>query len=355
MSASNPTVAPDTLLNFCSSCLEKAGLPAGNARVTGENLVFANLRGIDSHGVIRLKIYTDRIRAGGFNSKAQPTVVSEDASVALLDGQHGLGQVSGLRAMSLAIDKAKKSGMAFCSVRNTNHFGAAAFYAIKAVDQELIGLAATNAGPTMAPTGGREARLGNNPVAIAIPTGKHPPLILDLATGSAAWGKIFVAQQEGKKIPKTWALDKNGIPTDDPNAAADKGLIQPFGGYKGYGLSLLIDILTGLLSGGGFSTHVKTLYQKLETPSDVAHSFAALRVESFMPLPEFRNRVDEMIDLMHSCPPASDGDRIYVPGEIEHETQVRRKAEGIPLNSQLSDELDRLADDLKVPKLTKKS
>lgn len=351
MTTPRPTVPADTLLHFCSECLQKTGLSSHDAQITAENLLFANLRGVDSHGVIRLKIYTDRIRAGGFNSKAQPAVVSEDSAVALLDGQHGLGQVAGSKAMSLAIDKAKNAGTAFCSVRNTNHFGAAAFYAMKAVDHGLIGLAATNAGPTMAPTGGRQARLGNNPVAIAIPAGKHPPLVLDLATGSAAWGKIFVAQQEGKKIPKTWALDKNGIPTDDPNAAADHGMIQPFGGYKGYGLSLLIDILTGLLSGGGFSTHVKTLYQKLESPSDVAHSFAALRVESFMPLTEFKVRVDEIIDLMHACPPASDGGRIYVPGEIEHETHTRRNADGIPMNSQLAEELDLLADELGVPRL----
>src|SRR5204863_935331 len=175
-----------------------------------------------------------------------------------------------------------------------NHFGASAFYALQAIEHDMIGFACTNAGPTMAPTGGREGRLGNNAMAIAVPAGEFPPLVLDMATGAVAWGKIFVAQQEKRKIPATWALDRHGVPTDDPDAAAHQGLIQPFGGYKGYGLSLFLDILTGVLSGGGFSTHVKTLYQKIESPSQVAHTCAAIRVSAFMSLAEFRERMDEM-------------------------------------------------------------
>src|SRR4030095_11881091 len=173
-------------------------------------------------------------------------------------------------------------------------------------------------GQTMAPIAGREARLGNNAMALAVPAGKFPSIVLDMATGAVAWGKIFVAQQEKRKIPATWALDRHGVPTDDPGAAAHQGLIQPFGGYKGYGLSLLIDILTGVLSGGGFSTHVKTLYKQIEGASQVAHTCRAVGVGAFMPLAAFRRRMDEIIHLMHSCPPAPGTERIYVPGEIEH-------------------------------------
>jgi LDH2 family malate/lactate/ureidoglycolate dehydrogenase len=250
--------------------------------------------------------------------------------------------------MKLAIEKAAKTGIAVVSVKNSNHFGASAFYAMQAVEQGMIGFAATNAGPTMAPTGGREGRLGNNAAAIAVPAGNFPPLVLDMATGAVAWGKIFVAQQEKRKIPTTWALDKNGVPTDDPNAAAHQGLIQPFGGYKGYGLSLLIDILTGVLSGGGFSTHVRTLYKEIETPSQVAHMCAALRVEAFMPLSEFQQRMDAIIELMRSCPKAPGVERIFVPGEIEYETEKRRHAEGIPINPDLQAELTTLAAELGV-------
>jgi len=336
------------LLAFCSACFAKLGLSSQSARLTAQNLIFANLRGVDSHGLIRMKIYADRLRAGGFNPKIRPKVVADQDSSALIDARHGVGQAAASAAMKLAIRKAKKTGMAVVSVKNSNHFGASAFYAMQAVEHGMIGFAATNAGPTMAPTGGREGRLGNNAMAIAVPAGKSPPVVLDMATGAVAWGKIFVAQQEERKIPTTWALDKNGVPTDDPNAAAHQGLIQPFGGYKGYGLSLLIDILTGVLSGGGFSTHVRTLYKQIEAPSQVAHTCAALQIESFLGLKEFQQRMEAIIQLMHSCPSAPGVERIFVPGEIEHETEQRRRAEGIPLNPELRDELRTLGAELRV-------
>jgi LDH2 family malate/lactate/ureidoglycolate dehydrogenase len=336
------------LVAFCIACFEKLGLSPQNARLTAENLIFANLRGVDSHGVIRMKIYAERLRAGGFKPGARPKVVSEHESSALIDARHGVGQVAASAAMELAIAKAEKTGAAVVSVRNSNHFGASAFYAMQALEHGMIGFASTNAGPTMAPTGGREGRLGNNALAVAVPAGKFPPIVLDMATGAVAWGKIFVAQQEKRKIPATWALDRNGAPTDDPNAAAHQGLIQPFGGYKGYGLSLLIDILTGVLSGGGFSTHVRTLYQQIESPSHIAHTCAALRIDAFMPLAEFRQRMDEIIQLMHSCPAAPGVERIFVPGEIERETEHRRRAGGIPLNAGLQEELKTLGAELRV-------
>jgi len=345
------TVNPDALMRFCATCFEKLGLPAADAQITAENLVIASLRGVDSHGVIRLKVYAERLRAGGFKATARPTVICESDSTALLDAGQGTGQVAGVAAMDLAITKAQKSGSGWVCVRNSNHFGAAAFYALRAVGKGMIGFATTNAGPTMAPAGGREARLGNNAFAVAIPAGDRPPVVLDMATGAAAWGKIFVAQQEKKKIPATWALDKNGMPTEDPDAAAQGGFIQPLGGYKGYGLSLLLDVLTGVLSGGGFSTHIRTLYQDLGNPSQVAHAFGALRIDAFMPGAEFCQRMETMIQLMHSCPTAPGTGRIYVPGEIEHETEQRRRTAGIPLNATLREELEALAKELGVKPL----
>jgi len=346
---SHSIVSADALLSFCVACFKKLGLNSEDAQITAENLVFANLRGVDSHGVIRLKVYADRLEAGGFRVRSNRRIISEGDAFALMDADHGVGQVAGLEAMRLAIGKAEKAGVGFVAVKNSNHFGAAAFYALRAVERGMIGLAATNAGASMAPTGGRVGRLGNNPVSIAIPSGKYPPVVLDMATGAVAWGKIFVAQQENKKIPTTWALDKHGNPTDDPNAAAQGGLIQPFGGYKGYGLSFLIDILTGVLSGGGFSTHVKSLYQNLDSASHVAQSFAAINIAGFMPLADFQSRVDQIIDLMHQCPAAPGTERIYVPGEIEHEMEQRRRIEGIPINATLKDELSTLGAKLGVP------
>jgi LDH2 family malate/lactate/ureidoglycolate dehydrogenase len=345
----NEIKVPATKLSdFCIACFEELGLSPEEARLTAENLMFANLRGVDSHGVIRLKIYADRIRAGGFKRGVGPQIVSEQDSAAVIDARHGLGQVAATAAMRLAITKAERSGVGVVTVKNSNHFGASAFYAMQALEHGMIGFAATNAGPTMAPTGGREGRLGNNAVAIAVPAGNHPPVVLDMATGAVAWGKIFLAQQEKRKIPATWALDKNGLPTDDPDAAAHQGLIQPFGGYKGYGLSLLLDILTGVLSGGGFATHVRTLYREVETPSQVANTCAALRIEAFLPLAEFRRRMDEIIELMRACPTAPGVERIFVPGEIEHETERRRREGGIPLQPELQNELKALGAELGV-------
>jgi LDH2 family malate/lactate/ureidoglycolate dehydrogenase len=343
---SSITVPAPELLQFCIDCFSKRGLPPEEARLVAENLIFANLRGVDSHGVIRLKVYCDRLRAGGFRLNVRPQIIAEDASTAIVDGQGGTGQAAARTAMNLALGKAASTGLALVTVRNSNHFGACAFYAMDAVKAGMIGFAATNTGATMAPTGGAEGRLGNNAAAVAVPAGEFPPIVLDMAMGAVAWGKIFAAQQEKRKIPTTWALDKHGVPTDDPNAAAHQGLIQPFGGYKGYGLSLMIDLLAGVLSGGAFSTQVQTLYKQIEIPSGSAHLCAAIRIDSFMPLAEFRQRVDSIIQLMRSCPRAPDVDRVYVPGEIEFETEQRRRAEGIPINPELQSELVALGREL---------
>src|ERR1043166_96003 len=345
----NPeNISAEKLRRFCAACFSKLGLDRAAAELTANNLTFANLRGVDSHGVIRLKIYCDRLKAGGFRAAARPEIVAQSEGTALIDGGGGVGQVTAMRSMDVACDKAAKAGIAFVAARNSNHFGACAFYALQAVERGMIGLAATNAGPTMAPSGGRERRLGNNAIAIALPAGRHAPIVLDMATGAAAWGKIFVAQQENKKIPTTWALDKTGTPTDDPNAAADGGLIQPFGGYKGYGLSLLIDIFSGVLAGGAFSTKIKTLYQQIDSPGEIGHACAAVRIDAFIPLAEFCARVDALIDLLHSCERAPGTNRILVPGEIERETEQRRMLEGIPINATLRAELAALAAELGV-------
>jgi len=330
---------PHTVLYaFCADCFEKLGLTRADAEVTADNLIFANLRGVDSHGIIRLKVYADRLRAGGNSPKAQPFIIRDGNTSALIDADNGLGQVAAVQAMRLAIEKAGRFGIGVTGVRNSNHFGAAAYYAMMAVEHDMIGFALTNASPTMAPAGGREARLGNNPFAVAIPAGDQPPLVLDMASGAVAKGKIFVAQQEKKKIPLSWALDKNGVPTDDPDKAAE-GLIQPLGGYKGYGISLILDILTGVLCGSGFATHVGMMYGSTDQPTRTAHSFGALRVDCFTQPNDFKQRIDEMVHLMRSCPPAPGAERIYVPGEIELETQSRREAQGIPVSPALMQEL----------------
>ncbi len=346
--AQQMAVPHEVLHRFCSECFVKLGMTPEDAALTADNLIFASLRGVDSHGVMRLKIYTDRMRAGGTDPRARPRLVSESATHVLLDGGHGAGQVGTTEVMRRVIAKARDSGLAMGGVRNSNHFGAAAYFAMMAVEHGMIGVALTNGTPIMAPTGGRQCRVGNNPVAVAVPAGHHPTLVLDMATGAVAKGKIYVAQQEGKKIPLTWALDENGVPTDDPAAAA-RGFIQPMAGYKGYALALILDIVSGVLMGGNFGMLVGKMYGDIGIPTGTVHTCAAINVGQFMSEAEFRGRIDALIDQMHSCPKAMGVERIYVPGEIEVEIEKDRRAHGIPVSPALADEFRTLAGDLGVP------
>lgn len=339
------TASHEVLLRFCTECFVKLGMPADDAALTADNLVFASLRGVDSHGVMRMKIYADRMRARGTDPGARPTVVSEGPTHVLIDGGHGVGQVAGAEAMRRVIAKARDAGMALGGVRNSNHFGAAGYFALMALEHGMIGACWSNATPLLAPTGGRQASVGNNPVAVAVPAGRHPALVLDMASGTVAKGKILVAMQEGRKIPLTWALDDNGVPTDDPAAAA-RGLIQPLGGYKGYGISLVLDILSGVLMGSNFGTLIGQMYGANDRHTGTAHGCAAIRIDLFMPEAEFRSRMDEIIDQMHACPLAPGSDRVMVAGEPEIEFEKDRRANGIPLSAPVVEELRTLADEL---------
>jgi ureidoglycolate dehydrogenase (NAD+) len=338
----------EELAIFCAKCFERLGLSPADAKLTGEALMAANLRGVDSHGIIRLKVYIDRIRAGGTKLDGVPTIVNDHDAFALLDGGANLGQVVSAKAMRLAIEKARTSTIAVVGVRNSSHFGAAAFYGLMAAEEGMIGFATTNSGPFMSPSGGSKRMLGNNPLCVAIPAGQYRPVVLDMTTGAVALGKILAAAMENKRIPTTWGVDDQGQPTDDPKAIVEGGSIQPMGGHKGYGLSMVIDVLTGVLTGGEFLTSVRGLYRSPEKSQGVAHLFAALRIESFMRLSEFKQRMDVMISALKQCPRAPGIERIYVPGEIEDETERQRFRDGISISPALAEELKTLAWELKV-------
>jgi LDH2 family malate/lactate/ureidoglycolate dehydrogenase len=338
----------ERLTEFCTRCFERLGLAQADAELTARAVVAANLRGVDSHGIIRLKVYADRLRAGGIKPHGELTVIKEGDAFALLDGGGGVGQVISAKAMRLAIEKARQTTIAVAGVRNSSHFGAAAFYGLMAVEEGMIGMAATNAGPTMAPWGGSQKMLGNNPLCVAVPAGQQRPVVLDMATGAVALGKILVAMTEGRPIPVTWGFDSQWRPTEDPKAVIEGGSIQPLGGYKGYGLSMILDVLTGVLMGSEFATSIRGLYQALDRPQGVSHIFAALRIESFIPLAQFKQRMDRMISLLKATPRAPGYERVYVPGEIEDEIEQQRRRHGIPINDLLKAELKALAEELGV-------
>jgi LDH2 family malate/lactate/ureidoglycolate dehydrogenase len=335
-------IPADELRMTCVVILEKAGLSSSDAVTAADCLVEADLRGVDTHGVIHLPIYVRRIELGLTNPRPRLAVLRETTTTALLDGDHGMGQVVAARAMDRAIALAGRSGIGLVGVRNSTHFGIAAHFAMMALSQDMIGLVINSGKATMPPWGGAEARVGNNPIAIAVPSGQEQPVVLDMAMSVAARGKIKRAMRQGVTIPPDWATDHLGQPTTDP-AQALAGFLCPIGGPKGSGLALINGLLAGVLMGGTFAWEVGSVYDDLDRPQRVGHLLAALAVDSFTPIAEFKARVDELIREVQSCPPAPGFEGVYLPGEIEFECHQKRSREGIPLSRALWEKLGEMA------------
>jgi LDH2 family malate/lactate/ureidoglycolate dehydrogenase len=323
------TIQAEPLRRYCAAAFERVGMPAEDAATVAETLVEADLRGVHSHGVWWLTTYTQRIRHGGINPRPTMRVVRETPAMVVLDADRAIGQVAGVAAMRQAIEKARVGGVGVAAVRNSNHFGAAAYYAMMAAQKGQIGFAVSDAEPSIAPWGGAQAVVGNNPIAYAIPAGADYCIVLDMALSVVAWGKIFLAAQRGEKIPSAWALDANGQPTEDAQAAL-AGLLMPFGGYKGYGLAVIMEILSSVLVGATFGLSVPPMTDA-GAPQDVGHFFMALDIEHFLPPAEFQQRIDTLVAEHRGAPRAPDTERLYLPGEIEHLKRVERLQRGIPL------------------------
>ena len=345
-------VDAEKLIDFSERALQKVGLLEEDAQRTARILVATDLRGVDSHGVAHLAPYVKRIREGIINVKPEMKVFSQAPSTAIMDGDRGLGFVVGYRAMTEAIQRAEETGAGFITVRNSNHFGAGASYAMMALEHNMIGIAMTNTGVGVAVVapGSNKAAVGTNPLAVAIPAGKKTPFVLDMATSVVAGGKLEIAQKEGKPIPIGWAIDKKGKPITDPTkiinptkGVYDNGGLLPLGGtptfgsYKGFGLGVLVDILCGVLSGSSAGI--------LKTPGvrSINHFFGALRIDSFLPVENFKKSMDEMITAFEALPTLPGFKHVYVAGGYEAEVEKDRKANGIPLNSKVIEELQELA------------
>lgn len=323
--------------------LIKNNVPPNDAETTADCLVSANLRGVDTHGVIRLRTYIDRIRAGGINPTPSIITLREDNTTAVLDGDNSLGPVGGTRAMLLAIRKAVASGVGIVTIRNSNHYGMAGYYAMMALKHDMVGISMTNVLASMPPTGGREARIGNNAFALAFPAGNEPDIVFDAATSISSWGKLYVAAQKGEPLPEGCFLDSNGIPTISPEEVLKGGFLLPIADHKGYGIALCISILTGLLSGGVFDTQIVHPVKHLSSAGRNAFFMMAFRVDRFVDLTEFKNRMDDTIRLIRSTKLKEGIERIWLPGEKEYETEVERRQNGIPLNQEMVKTLKELA------------
>ena len=336
--------------DFSLALLTAAGVGTEDARAAHAALIYADQRGLGTHGLSKLPIYLKRIRSGAIDGKVRPAVSKRENSLALIDGKNALGPVVATRTADEAMSLAKERGLGAAFARNSNHFGVTAYYASRGLKDGLIGLAMTNANPTMAPWGAKKALVGTNPLAVAVPTGKGAPIVLDMASSLVARGKIVMAAEENRPLPKGWALDADGNETTDAHAAL-KGLLAPLGGPKGSGLAIAIDILCGVLSGSHFLDQVGHLYTDLNRAQGLGHLVIALRIDWFMPLPVFYAIMDGYIASVKSCPPAAGVDRIYLPGEIEYRKSEECRANGVPLAPATVKELNELAGELGIEPL----
>jgi L-2-hydroxycarboxylate dehydrogenase (NAD+) len=343
-------VQADSLRALVERILEFHQVPPNEAAIVADVLVRADLRGVESHGVARLeRYYVNRLRKGLMPAVSPVKVVRETPVTATMDGGNGLGHVAARRAMELCLAKAQAFGLAAVAVNHSNHFGIAGYYAMMALPLGMIGVALTNASCTVAPTYSRQRLLGTNPIAIAIPAGRERPFVLDMATTVAAEGKIEVKDRQGKPLPPGWIVDKEGRPS---TASADfygGGALLPLGGsaetcgYKGYGLALAVDILSGILPGAGSSLGVLRSEAKQEKPVNVGHFFAAMRIDCFRDPEEFRADMDRTLAGIRTSARAEGEERVYIAGEKEFEMEEERERTGIPVMPVIFSSLRNLA------------
>ena len=357
-----PRVRADSLKRFCERVFQKLGVPEDDVRITADVLVAADLRGIDSHGVARLRRYANGLQSGMIVARPHVQVVTETPATALIDAGAGLGQPVSYRAMEKAIHKALDVGAGFVAVRNSNHYGIAGYYAMMALEHDCIGFSTTNASVLVVPTFARNGMLGTNPISVAAPANQNWPFVLDMATSTVPRGKLEVYHRLEKPLPLGWATDETGTPTTDTDRVLENfkdktrgggGLLplggagELLGGHKGYGLSLMVDVLCAVLSGAAYAD---TVYPKTPDgkplPSKIGHFFGAWRVDGFRPADEFKAAMDDLQQRLKNAPKAEDQDRIYVHGEKEYEEAERRSREGIPLNPKVAVDLEAIAGEL---------
>ncbi|MEV6240775.1 Ldh family oxidoreductase [Lentzea sp. NPDC051838] len=340
-------VAQEWLTGSIARIFRAVGLSAEASSVVAESLVAADMRGVASHGALLVPMYVDRIRRGSVSLVESPVVVTDFGAVATLDAHHGLGVLSGDHAMRMAVSKAQRYGIGAVAVRHAFHFGAAFRFASAAASAGCLGVAAANTRPLMPAPGGARPVVGNNPLAVAVPLPGLPPVVLDMALSEAALGKVRLAASEGRDIPVTWATDRDGVPTTDPVAALE-GMLLPSGGPKGYGLALIIDVLTGVLSGGASGDEVRGLYADTGVPNDCAHFFLAIDPEAFGGAELFAAKAVKLVRGVAKSPLRPGVERVYLPGQLEQERAEVAARKGIQVDGGVLMALHKTAESLGV-------
>jgi L-2-hydroxycarboxylate dehydrogenase (NAD+) len=352
----------DTIHEFIVDVFRALGVPPEDASISADVLITSDLRGIQSHGVARLKYYYDRIRAGVHLTRTDMEVVRDTETTALVDGHHGMGHVIAHHSMRLAMDKARRHGLGAVAVRNSTHFGIAGYYALMAAREGMVGLAFTNARPSIVPTFGSEPMLGTNPIAFAAPSDRAFPFCLDAATSIAQRGKIEVAARAEKPVPEGWVIDQQGKPLTEPSQILqdlETGMaaLLPLGGageilagYKGYDLATMVEIFCASLSGGAFLKDLLGFAPDgSRRPYMVGHFFVAIDIEHFIPLELSRHVTGQIMRTLQNAHKAAGQDRIYVAGEKEYESEKVVREQGIPVNCRLRQELQSMRDELNIP------
>lgn len=354
-------VNSEALKTFCEQIFIKLGVSKEDAKITADNLVLADLRGIPSHGVARLKRYVDGIKTGVILPKNKPQVEKETASTALINGNDCLGQVAGYFGTKIAIQKARDNAVGIVTVKKSNHYGIAGYYSQMILAEDMLGISMTNSAPLVVPTFGREMIIGTNPISLTAPTRRNRPFFLDMATSVIPRGKLEVYSRKEKPIPEGWAVDASGKISTNPvevlqnmTTRAGGGILplggegETYSGYKGYGMAVLVDILCGILSGGAFADMVDSKKDGKPAPAEVGHFFMAIKIQSFVDLDTFKDHMDTLIDRLKSSRKALGENRIFIHGEKEYELYDRYIVEGVPLEDKVYDTLAAIARDLSV-------
>jgi len=334
-------VDPKRLIDFAAAVYAGAGMPKADARLVADTLVQADLWGHQSHGVLRLGWYLDRVRNKVMNPVTKPQFVVNAGAMALIDGHDGVGHVLTVLATKEAVKRAKKHGIGAVGVRNSNHFGTCMYYTMMGARAGCVMFLTTNGGPAMAPWGGRKKIIGTNPWSVAAPVGKRAPFVVDMAATGVARGKIYLARNKGLPIPLGWAINNAGEPTTDPQEAID-GIILPMAEHKGYAIAAMVDVLSGVLTGSGFLSNVHSPYKTAEK-SNCGHLMIALDIRAFQPLKQFNARMEQFADEIKAVPTAKGFDEVFYPGEIEANNDKRNRRDGIQFPDDTLADLKRIA------------
>jgi ureidoglycolate dehydrogenase (NAD+) len=324
-------IDPAKLTEYCAEILIKAGLDKDDAATVADVLVTTDTWGTFSHGTIALSGYVRCLGAGGMDPNARPEIVEEGDSWAIVDAQSGMGMPACCKAMKLAVEKARTKTIAWVGVRNSNHFGAAGYYANLAAREQMIGIAMSAADPNMTIPGSRGHTIGNNPLAYAVPVGDENPILLDIALSAVAWGKIMALKKQGKEIPPNWITDATGLPTQNLEGWPATGSMMPMAGHKGYGLAILVEALASLLTGAGMLDEMTSWVATPEKPAHLGQAFVVINIGAMLPIASFGLRAKQFATQIRESPKAAGSERVYLPGEIEWEHRAESLRYGIPL------------------------